>query len=69
MPSKVWDEITNPFANFNGCTVEVWEWVSNFIPNFKMDVISYPCQDQSDIPSHEKAELALQMAIIVYFNE
>ena len=23
MPSKVWDEITNPFLNFNGCTVEV----------------------------------------------
>ena len=23
MPSKVWDEITYPFPNFNGCTVEV----------------------------------------------
>ena len=23
MPSKVWDEITYPFINFNGCTVEV----------------------------------------------
>ena len=23
MPSKVWDEITYPFLNFNGCTVEV----------------------------------------------
>ena len=23
IPSKVWDEITNPFLNFNGCTVEV----------------------------------------------
>ena len=22
-PSKVWDEITHPFLNFNGCTVEV----------------------------------------------
>ena len=22
-PSKVWDEITYPFLNFNGCTVEV----------------------------------------------
>ena len=20
-----------PFPNFNGCTVEVWEWISNFI--------------------------------------
>ena len=23
MPGKVWEEITNPFLNFNGCTVEV----------------------------------------------
>ena len=23
IPSKLWDEITNPFLNFNGCTVEV----------------------------------------------
>ena len=34
MPSKVWDEITYPFPNFNGVTVEVWEWISNFIPHF-----------------------------------
>ena len=25
---KLWDEITNPFPNCNGCTVEVWEWIS-----------------------------------------
>ena len=30
MPSKLWDEITYPSPNFNGCTVEVWEWISNF---------------------------------------
>ena len=23
VPRKVWDEITYPFLNFNGCTVEV----------------------------------------------
>ena len=34
MPSKVWDEITDPFSNFNGCTVEVWEWLSNFIQHY-----------------------------------
>ena len=22
----MWDKITYPFLNFNGCTVEVWEW-------------------------------------------
>ena len=33
-PNKVWDEITNQFPDFNGCTVKVWEWTSNFIPHF-----------------------------------
>ena len=32
MPSKVRDGISYPFANFNDCTVEVWVWISNFIP-------------------------------------
>ena len=27
---NVWDEISYPFPNFNGATVEVWEWISNF---------------------------------------
>ena len=30
MPSKVRNEITYSFPNLNGCTVEVWEWISNF---------------------------------------
>ena len=29
---KVGDEITYPFPNFNSTAVEVWEWISNFIP-------------------------------------
>ena len=29
--NKVFDEIINPFLNFNGATVEVYEWISNFI--------------------------------------
>ena len=37
---KVWDEITNPFPNFNGATVEVWEWISNLIPHFTGHVIT-----------------------------
>ena len=28
---KVWDEITNPFPNYNSGTTEVWELISNFI--------------------------------------
>ena len=45
MPCKEWDEITYSFLNFNGCTVEVHEWISNFIPRFIIDVITYPCWD------------------------
>ena len=28
---KVWAEITYQFPNFNGCTAEVWKWISNFV--------------------------------------
>ena len=28
---KVCDEIIYPLPNFNGATVEVWEWISNLI--------------------------------------
>ena len=42
MPSKVCDEITQPFPNFNGWTVEFWEWISNFITFFIIVVITYP---------------------------
>ena len=34
MPSKVRDKFTYPLPNFNVCTVEVWEWIRNFIPHF-----------------------------------
>ena len=40
MPCKVWDEITYPFPNFNGATVEVWGCISNFTPHVIMDVIT-----------------------------
>ena len=26
-------------------TFEIWEWISNFIPHFIKDVITYPCWD------------------------
>ena len=38
MPSKVWNEITDPFLHF---TVDIW--ISNWIIHFVMDVITYPC--------------------------
>ena len=42
---EVWSEITYPFPNFSGATVEVWEWISNFISHLMMDVITYPRYD------------------------
>ena len=42
MPSKVWDELTYPFPNFNGCTVEVFlEWISSFILHIRMAMSNY----------------------------
>ena len=39
----MWDEITYLFPNFDGYTAESWEWSSNFIPHFIIDVITDPC--------------------------
>ena len=39
----MWDEITHQFPNFNGATVEVSEWISNFIQHFTGHVITYTC--------------------------
>ena len=39
----MWDNITYPFPNFNGCTAEVYECIGNFISDFLMDVITNPC--------------------------
>ena len=40
VPRKMWDEITYPSLNFNGCTVGIYVWISNFIPYFIIYVIS-----------------------------
>ena len=47
MPSKALDEITYPFLEFNGCTVEVQEWKGNITKHFIMGVIIYPRWDSS----------------------
>ena len=36
--SKVWDNVTYPFLNYKGATIEVLEWIRNFIWHFIMDV-------------------------------
>ena len=43
VPSKMWDEITYPFTNFNSCTIEVWQEISNFITHFIIYAINYLC--------------------------
>ena len=35
---EMWNEIIYPFAKLNGCTVEVWKWICNFIPHFCLDM-------------------------------
>ena len=42
LPCKVWNEITYLLKIFNGCfTVDVWEWISNFIQDFITCIITY----------------------------
>ena len=36
MLSKVWDGITHLFLNFNDATVEVYEWLGNFMLGLKL---------------------------------
>ena len=31
--------------NLNGCTIKVWEWMSNFAPHVTRCMINYPCWD------------------------
>ena len=40
--NKVGDEITYPYPNFAGCTIEVYEWIYNFIPDFTEQFMTYP---------------------------
>ena len=46
-PNKVWDDIVHPIPNYIGANVEIWKWLSNFIPHLIMDVITYPCWDKN----------------------
>ena len=39
MPGNAKEEITYPFPNFSGETVEVWQRISNFIPHYMIFVI------------------------------
>ena len=39
MSSKVWDEIIYTFPNLDGCTVDVWELINNFIRHISMGAL------------------------------
>ena len=41
---KVWDEITYSFPNFNSSTIDVWEWIINFILHFTVHAVTFPCE-------------------------
>ena len=47
MPDKVWDNITYLLPIFNSTAIDIWEWISNFIPHFVKDRIIYWCWDLS----------------------
>ena len=70
MSSKEWDEITYLFPNFNDSTVEVWEWISNFIPHYIMDVIAYPWWDLKHVDKRGPACYisAPNLLMIMYQN-
>ena len=42
MHNKLWGEFTDLFPNFNVATVDILEWISDYIPHFIMNVFSYP---------------------------
>ena len=44
---KVWNEITYLFPNFDGATVGIYEWISNFIVQVAEHMIIYTSGDWS----------------------
>ena len=59
MHSKVQGVVTYQFPNFNGYTVEVLEWIGNFISYFTDHVISNSCQEQISCQPHQINSLTL----------
>ena len=53
----MWDEIIYPFPYFNAYIVEIWQWVSNFIPHFVNNVMTYTCLEPQDWMLNESYRL------------
>ena len=58
--SKVWHEITDPFPNFNGCSIEVWEWISKFISHLITDHVLQSYLEIPKVSVHYQSHPAYQ---------
>ena len=63
----MWDEIMYPFPNFNCPTIEVWEWINNFILHLVEHVITYPCSNLS-LKKHPEGRTSITLVIQVNTN-
>ena len=43
--------------NLNGFTIEVWAWISNFVPHFIIDVIIAGLMDHRSDPKSQDTKL------------
>ena len=65
----MWYKITNPFPNFNGLTVEVWEWISNCTLLLTGHVITYPCWKLSHVSKRDpRGHFTDDFSIVVKFR-
>ena len=62
-------EITYPLQNFNGTTVEVWEWVRNSAPQFSSKINIHPCWDLFLIQSLYLPIFNLNTLKAIYFTQ
>ena len=58
------DEIIYPFLNCNNVTVEVWEWIGNFISQFAGHVVTYPCWKLSHVSTIKEPHSVIVWTII-----
>ena len=63
---KVWDEMTFQFLNINCATVDVWQWICNFIQHFTGHMVSYPCWDFSQSVLVKQAPGCLCCYYLIY---
>ena len=69
IPSRVWDEITYPCPNFNGCTCEVWEWISFFISHITIGLITYHARINTLRPRQNGRHFADDIFKCIFLHE